>query len=317
MGQWSDKRVLITGGTGMTGANLVRRLVAAGCRPHVTRRRPNHWGRLEELGDAVVPLDADMADTAALARAVDVAQPEVVFHLASTFFNPPTVTPEAHMAVNAAGTVALCQALAGSGARLVYAGSCAVYGDGAALREDGPCDPGSMFGVSKAAAAMAVRCLGRLGGLETVELRLFGPFGPWENARRLIPDTILSALDGREVRIGHGGQQRDFVFMEDVVDAFMLAAHAPVAPGSVFNIGSGVGRAIRDVTARVLELMGNPVPLVTGTMPPRPDEIWVISADISAAQRELEWRPKVEFDDAVLRTIRWFADNRHLAGILT
>jgi nucleoside-diphosphate-sugar epimerase len=275
--------------------------------------------------DRVEWVQGDIADADAVDRAVRIAQPGIVFHLASSYFNPPTLSPADHMAINALGILHLCEALARASAegaerqaRVVAAGSCAVYAGGRALREDAPMRPGSIFGISKAAAGMIADVYARHHGIQTVELRLFTPYGPWESARRLIPETILSALAGREVRIGHGAQQRDFVYMDDVVDAIMLAAEVPVnGPGLALNVGSGAGRPIRDVVSRILDLMGNPVTCSTGTRAPRVDEIWEISADISAAAEHLGWRPKVSFDEGLRRTIEWFREHQAIAHLLT
>ncbi len=315
---WAGERILVTGGTGMIGANLVRRLVGLGSRPTILARDAGHRARLADLDDHLSWFYGDITDADAVAEAVHAARPHAVFHLASTFFNPPTLPAVTHMATNATGTLHLCEALKSlDGVRLVLAGSCAVYAGGSALREDAPVDPGSVFGVSKAVAGVIARGYARLYGIETVELRLFTPFGPWENARRLIPDTILSALAGREMRIGHGRQQRDFVYMDDVVDAFLRAA-AVVLPerATPINIGSGIGRSVRDVAARVLEFMGNPVALKSDHQPPRPDEIWEISAGIATAEQVLGWRPQVSFDDGLRRTIDWFREHRVLAAVL-
>ena len=322
---WSSERVLVTGGTGMVGANLLRRLVALGNRPFVLTRDPSRCPRLDEIRDRIECVQGDIADAAAVERSVAAARPRVVFHLASSYFNPPTLTAADHLSINAMGLLHLCEALMklprsahAERIRLVAAGSCAIYAGGSGLREDAPVNPGSIFGVSKAAAGVIARFYTRGPGIEAVELRLFTPFGPWESARRLIPDTILSALDGRAVRIGHGAQQRDFVYMDDVVEALVLAAGALLAePWLAVNIGSGVGRPIRDVAARVLDLMGNPVEVTTGARPSRPDEIWEISADVDAAAQRLGWRPKVAFDEGLRRTIDWFRANRALAQSLT
>jgi UDP-glucose 4-epimerase len=309
----------------MVGANLLRRLVALGNRPFVLMRDPARLQRLDDIRACFECLLGDITDASAVERAVALGRPRMVFHLASSFFNPPTLTAADHMNINAMGQLHLCEALTRAAqapetgkVRLVAAGSCAIYAGGSALREDASVDPGSSFGVSKAAAGTIAHFHARRHGIEAVELRLFTPFGPWESARRLIPDTILSALDGREVRIGHGAQQRDFVYMDDVVEALLLAATVPLAePWLAVNIGGGRGRPIRDVAARILELMGNPVGMTTGTRPARPDEIWEISADISAASQRLGWRPKVAFDDGLRRTIDWFRDHRTLAQSLT
>ena len=163
---------------------------------------------------------------------------------------------------------------------------------------------------------MIVQSAARLNGLQAVELRLFGPFGPWENARRIIPDTILTALSGRDVEIGHGGQERDFIYMDDVIDAFLLAAGGAAPAGAVFNIASGTGRPIKEVVSRILHTMGDPVGFHCGVRPSRPDEIWTISGDVSSAESVLGWHPRIDFDEGLRRTIQWFAEHRDIAHLL-
>lgn len=322
---WASERVLVTGGTGLIGSNLLRRLIAHGSRPFVLVRDPGKSRRIEEIRSCVEYLHGDITDAAAVGRAVGIAKPRIVFHLASSFFNPPTLTAAEHMNIIAMGLLHLCEALTqvpaqqqGRKIRLVTTGSCAVFAGGSGLREDAPIDPGSMLGVAKASAGLISRYYARRYGFEAVELSLFTPFGPWEASRRLIPDVILSAFEGRDVRIGHGAQQRDFIYIDDVVDALLSAAEVALAEPSLrLNIGSGVGRPIKDVAARILDLMGNPVKLITGIQATNPDEIWEISADISAAARYLGWRPKVAFDDGLRRSIEWIRDHRTVAETLT
>lgn len=309
---------MITGATGMVGANLARRLVESGNRPVLLVRDPERLGRIESFRSQVDIVTADITDSDAVKATVGLTQPKIVYHLAGSFFNPPTLSAAEHMRINALGTLNLCEACKTvPGIRLVFAGSASVYAGGPCRTEDMALDPGSMFGVSKASGSMIVRTFGRLAEFETIELRLFGPYGPYENARRLIPDTILSALAGNDVCIGDGRQQRDFVYMDDVIDAFLLAATRTIPSGLTVNIASGQGRAIHDVAARVLTLMGDPVPLKTGSRSTRKDEIWEISGDITAARNHLGWVPKIDFDEGLRRTISWFAENRAMTTLLT
>lgn len=306
--------ILVTGATGIVGANLVHRLVADGLRPHLSVRQESDRIRLHPVADAVTFELCDLADRAQVDALVQRVQPAIVFHLASTFFNPPTLSAETHFQVNLLGTLHLFEALrAHPKTRVVLSGSAGAYDSGAQLREDAPLRPGSLFGCSKAAAAILAQTYARLYGLDVVELRLFTPYGPWERQRRLIPSVILSALAGQEVRIGDGRQQRDFTYMEDVVTALLLAATRPVVPGSAFNICSGTPHQMVDVVSMILELMGNPVPLHVGVFPPRPDEIWEISGDNRAAATHLGWQPVVSFREGLQRTIDWFQTNQALA----
>jgi nucleoside-diphosphate-sugar epimerase len=244
------------------------------------------------------------------------AEPEVVFHLASTRFNPPGEA-QTHLRVNVLGTSHVLEALREfPDTTLVFTGSTAAYGAGSHLREDRPLSPETVFGASKACASVLVQTYVRLHGLRAIELRLFTPYGPWESARRLIPHTILSALAGRDVSLTSGEQERDFVYVDDVVDGLVLASTRDVAPGSVLNIGSGSGTTVRNVAGTVLDLMGNPVRMLLGAVPTRSDEIMTMSADIDAAGASLGWRPRTRLRDGLMKSIAWFTENPELAETL-
>ena len=157
-------------------------------------------GASVEVERSIRLVQADLCDDAAV-RAAAGAQttPDLVVHLASTVYNPPPAAA-LHLSVNVGGLANLIEALAERGvSRIVHAGSAAQYGDGDDLDEDKPERPGTWLGISKTCAAAVLHGAGRMFGLETVELRLFTPFGPGERAARLIPHTILSALRGETV----------------------------------------------------------------------------------------------------------------------
>ncbi len=310
--------ILVTGASGMVGANLVRRLAARGDRVSVLVRPPGNAIRLDGLGDELVRVTGDIADRRSVLDAVEQTQPDVVFHLAATAFNPPTADAARHVEVNALGTLYLLEALRGATAtRLVYTGSAAVYGEGAALREDRRLAPATLLGAGKACAAILVDTYRRLHGLDAVELRLFTPYGPWERPGRLIPGAILSALDGRDMEIGDGRQKRDYVYIDDAVDALLLAAGRPGPVDAVYNVCSGQGVPVREVAETVLRLLGDPVRLLVGARPTRPDEIWELSGDPAAARDGLGWTARTGLEDGLGRTIEWFRENRAIAGRLT
>ncbi|MBI4596909.1 MAG: GDP-mannose 4,6-dehydratase [Candidatus Omnitrophica bacterium] len=307
------QRILITGATGMIGAAFIRRALADGHEVTVMVRRESNRLRLIEVESSLRLHDGDVTDAQSVANAVDAARPEVVVHLASSSFNPPTISAQTHWDAIGKGTLIMLEILRSwPQTRFVMTGSAAAYGSGARLTETQPLRPATALGAAKATASIWMHTYARLYGIQAVELRLFMPYGPWEHPRRLIPQTILSALAGEELRTTDGRQQRDLVYVDDVVDALLLAATRPVAAGSVFNIGSGIGTRVRDVVDRILTLMGDPVNVIRGALPTRPDEILEMSADITAAKRKLGWQPRIGLDEGLRRTIAWVTDHREL-----
>lgn len=312
-----EERVFVTGATGMVGANLVRRLLGEGYSVAVLCSETSNRVRLQGLENSLEFYRADVTDPAAVDAAVREARPHLIYHLAATAYNITNLGELTHLMVNALGTLNVLHSAVSCGVRrFVYTGSAAEYGDGRSLTEASPLHPTTILGASKASASLLVQAYARLHGLSTVTLRLFTPYGPWEHARRLIPHTILSALDGREVSLTTGTQQRDFVYMEDVVDALLLAGRQPIAPGVVFNICSGTGTAVKAVAELTLALMGNPVHLLTGALPTRQDEILESSGDPQAAGAGLGWQPRTKLEDGLRSTIQWFSEHRALARTL-
>ena len=305
------RRVLVTGGTGMIGSALVARLVADGDDVTLLIRDSSNRSRLQGLEGQFRFCAGDVRDETAIQTAVRYTQPDVVFHLASTPFNPPTISSQTHLDTIVKGTMNLVEAVKERPeVRVVAAGSAAAYGSGSGLREDAPLRPGTVLGAAKASASLILQMAARRYQLQTRELRLFMPYGPGEHSNRLIPYTILSALRGREIRMTEGRQQRDVVFLNDVVEAFCLAATAPVPAGSVFNIGSGVGTPVRAIVERILDLLGHPVKPLLGAIPTRPDEIMEMSADITAARAHLGWESRTPLEEGLRRTIAWFTERR-------
>lgn len=305
------RRILVTGGAGFIGSALVRRLITDGDNVTLLSREGSNRIRLQGLEERIGWCAGDIRDAGAVTAAVRGTNPDVVFHLAGTPFNPPTISSQTHLETIVQGTMNLVEALQERPAtRVVAAGSAAAYGGGSQLREDVPLRPGTVLGASKAAAGMILHMAARLYHLHTTELRLFMPYGPGEQPARLIPHAILSALEGRAIRMTEGRQQRDVVFLDDVVEAFCLASTKPVPAGSAFNIGSGVGLPVRELVERLLDLMGRPVNLLAGALPTRPDEIMAMSADIAAAKTHLGWEPRTSLDEGLRRTIAWFTEHR-------
>lgn len=305
------RRVLVTGATGMIGASLVRRMVAVGDSVFALSRPGANRVRLETLHGQIEIVEVDYCDAAALAAVVKQADPEVAFHLASTPFNPPDIPATQHFAVNVTATVALLEAMRGLGGdrRVICAGSCAAYGEGRSIAEEAPAMPRTVLGAAKQAARVALETYARQFGLRTICLCLFTPFGPWEAPGRLIPHIIRSARAGRDIPLTEGRQERDFLAVDDAVEAFMRAMSADVAGGTTINICSGTPVAVRDLARKLLELLGNESRLELGALPTRPDEIQVISGHNGRAAELLGWSPTLSLEAGLRRSIEWIDAN--------
>jgi len=164
----------------------------------------------------------------------------------------------------------------------------------------------NLYGASKAAGWMLLDAMHRLEGLPLVTFRPFSVYGPGESAAKLVPYTILQALAGEPIRLTLGSQMRDYIFVEDVVDALRLGLSAPSAIGKIFNIGSGPAeaRSVRQMVEQIVEIIGAPSRLCwfDRATRGRSDPPYLVS-DPTRAHVELGWRPRVSLADGLTRTI--------------
>lgn len=308
-------RALVVGGSGMIGANLVRKLLAEDCTVTVAARRARHAPRLAELAH-LRTVEIDCRDGVAIDAVVKDTQPDVLFHLVSSSFNPPTTTAQDHLTINALGTLNVLEAARHHAVgRVILTGSAAEYGSGDDIGERHDTRPATIYGATKLCGSVLGQAYARTYGLPVVNLRLFTPFGPWERPSRLIPSTILSALAGEPVKIGSGKPERDFLFVADVVDALMAASTAPLEPCTIFNIASGRGTTVMEAVQTILELMQVRVPIECAE-PQRSDEILRMSGNADAARNALGWQPRHDFRSGLEKTIEWFSANTGLAPLL-
>ncbi len=299
----------MTGAAGFIGSHLVRRLTQIGARVTALARPESDLWRLADVASDVQLVRRDVSDfgEGPLVAALD--DIEFILHLAAAGVNPSAQASSAMARTNIMGTLAVMQAAERVGAaRVVYCGSCSEYGSATSVRENAALAPLSEYGASKAAGWMVARAASRRSGIPMVALRPFAVFGPYEGAQRLIPDAILRALDGSEMRFTAGTQLRDFVYVDDAVDAFLLAITAPDIGGDSLNVCTGIATPVRDVIETIVELSGRgSVPCFKGRSS-RADEPPAITGDPSRAEATLGWRAKTPLREGLESTMSWLRE---------
>jgi UDP-glucose 4-epimerase len=307
--------VLVTGGAGFIGSNLVHALAAAGETVRVLDDFST--GRAENLagvGGRVEVMEGDVRDQDRVRRAV--AGVEVVYHLAALPSVARSVAdPRASHSVNADGTLNLLLAARDAGVRrLVYASSSSVYGDTPVLpkHEAMPVSPRSPYAAAKLAGEAYCRALACVYPLETVSLRFFNVFGPRQDPQSqyaaVVPLFITRMLAGLPAEItGDGGQTRDFTYVANVVEACRLAAAAgPEASGEAMNVGCNDRISVLELARIVGELTGASIDPVF--VPRRPGDVRDSQADISKAARLIGYRPRVSVREGLAATVDWLRD---------
>ncbi len=305
-------RSLVTGGAGFIGSHLVDRLLAAG--DEVVVLDDLSTGRRENLEQALAAgaelVEGDITDAALVRDLFERRQPERVFHLAAQIDVRRSVAdPVFDLGVNVAGTLNLLLAAHESGvARFAFASTGgAIYGEGAGrelpLTEDAECQPDAPYGQSKLAAEGYLRLWTRLHGLSTVALRLGNVYGPRQDPLGEAGVVAIFAgamLDGRRPRVfGDGEQTRDYVYVGDVVDAFLAAAGADAT--GAFNVGTGRETSVLELGRRIAAACG--AAFEPELAPPRPGEVQRIAIDSSLAAERLGWRPATGLGEGLELTV--------------
>jgi dolichol-phosphate mannosyltransferase len=300
-------RALVTGGSGFVGANLVRRLLADGHEVHVLLR-PGHapW-RLEEVRTDLRVHAVEVADPG-VADVVAGVRPEWIFHLAAYGAYSSQTDVGAIVRTNVVGTVNLVEACMRAGfAAFVHTGSSSEYG----FKDHAPAetewlDPNSHYAVTKASATMFCRYTARSRKAALTTLRLYSAYGPWEEPTRLMPTLVLRGLAGTLPPLVNPDIARDYVHVDDVVEACVLAARgAQAGDGAIYNLGTGVQTTLREIVAIARGVLGVTAEPVWGTMPDRSWDTSVWVADARAIREVLGWAPRHDVEGGFREFVAW------------
>lgn len=306
-----DARTLVTGASGFIGSHLVRRLLAEGARVHALTSAVSsvYPVRLTDLRDEITVEAGSLTDRSALEKIIERVRPDYVFHLgAFTHVGKSWDRVDECIQVNVQGTVNLLQALAGTGyTRFVNVGTSEIYGNiDVPFHEDAKVNPISPYSLSKQSAESFARMFQESYGWPIVCVRPFNAYGPAQSPDRIIPETIVRALCGRDIPMTEGLQTREFNYVTDIADGLVRAAATPGAEGGLFNIGCGEEVTIRDLVFTILDLLGDPVEAKVGALPERPIEIYRMYAEASRAREQLGWEPRHTLREGLAKTIDWY-----------
>ena len=331
---------LVTGGAGFIGSHVVEALYRRGERVRVLDNLST--GSLRNLEDALglgrgslglPPPDrtvavadrcelvlGDIRDLEVLRRACEGV--DCVVHEAALRAVPRSVAdPLSTNEVNVTGTLRLLVAAREAGVRrVVFASSSSVYGASLEVPKVETMTPApvSPYAVSKLTGEHYCRVFYELYGLETVSLRYFNVYGPRQDPASeyaaVIPKFIALALEGKLLEVhGDGQQSRDFTYVQDAVQATLLAATAPDVGGAVLNVGAGSTHSILDLVRTLEAILGRH--LEVRHTPPRPGDVRITLADIASARRRLGYQPQVSFEEGLRRTVVFFR-SRYALGAL-
>ncbi len=323
MAAFHGKRVLITGGAGMLGSTLAGRLVAAGAVVTVLDGMLPQYGgnrfNLSGLLDRIRFIEGDIRNRALMRTCV--AGADYIFNLAAQVsYIDSNLDVFTDLDVNAAGQLNLLEACRETGMRprVVFASSRFIYGriEYTPVDENHPRNCLSIYGIHKLAAEKYHWYYNVRHGLPTVSLRIANPYGPRQQMKHsrygIVNWFIRLALDGEPLTVyGSGQQQRDYVYVGDVAEAFLMAALDDRAIGKSYNVGSGVGVRFREMA----EMVAGMIPGTVVKEVPWEDGRYFIEtgdyiSDLKKIQQDIGWQPTVSLRDGIAKTIEFYRQHR-------
>ena len=319
---FAGARALVTGGAGFIGSNLAIALAERGATVRVVDAMiPGYGGNLfnlEPVKGCVAVDVADIRDPEAMSRAV--RGQDVVFHLAGQMDHVLSLTdPFPDIDINIKGTTVLMEALKrhNPAARVVYTGTRGEYGsaDSLPVAEDAPTNPRGLHEISNLAAAKIVEMYGHVHGIKGTILRLSNIYGPRAQMRHsrygVVNWFVRLALDGSVIPVfGDGTILRDFLYVDDCVEAILLAAGEDAALGEVLNVGGGEPATFREVAETLSSLTGARWEFAPFSPERKAQEPGDFYSDVRKIARTLGWRPRTPLQEGLERTLAYYREAR-------
>lgn len=307
-------KVLITGGGGFVGEHLIKKLLSGG---HAVSVVGLANGAFLQKYDLSVH-EVDILNASALQNVVKLEKPDTVIHLAAQS-NVPAAweNPALTASVNINGTINMLLAVVKEApfAKILNVGSSDEYGltakCGLPLTEEMECKPQNPYSISKLCAEQMALKLAQKYSVNVIHLRPFNHFGPGQRKGFVVSDfasqiaEIEAGKKAAEIRVGDLSASRDFLFVEDVVNAYIKAAELSI-PGGIYNICSGYARKIEDILKKLLSLSKHKITIAQDKEKIRPSEVPVFIGSFSKLSLAASWSPLSSFDDALLKTLNYW-----------
>jgi len=312
-------KILVTGGTGFIGSHLLEKLI--GDKEYDIYSLERYvTGRIGKPHQ-VKTVYADLNDGFTIRKAVRAVKPEVVVHLASiSAVSYSYEHPQEIVNTNLIGTINLAEAClreTDNFKQFLFAGTSEEYGNNGfeIQKEDNPLSPASPYAVSKVACEKYLNYMKEAYDFPITILRLFNTYGRKDDYHFLIEKTIVQMLTQKEVKLIDPAPVRDWMYVDDHVNAYLTCLENKKAIDETFSFCTGKGYSVKETVEKIAEIVGFKGEIVWGTAPPRPTESKVIIGSYEKAHKILGWKPKYSLEEGLKETIQYWKDKLKVAKI--
>lgn len=306
-----QKVILVTGGSGFIGANLVIKLVEKGYKVHILTRKKSSFWRINKIRKKITIHQDLLTNTKSLKKKLAEINPYAVFHLATYGSYPFQKSISNIININITGTINLLNALKDIPYKhLVIAGSSSEYGKKETpMKESDMLDPNNFYAAAKASQTHLATAYSKIYNKPAVILRLFNVYGLFEEKGRLVRTVIEAALKNEPIRLATGMEARDLLFSEDVSDVFIHAINSPQFYGEIFNIGTGKETTIYQLAEIVKKISASKSRVELNAYSGRAWDSFHWRADVKKTKKILKWHAKHTLKDGIKKTVDWYKLN--------
>lgn len=306
------RKAIVTGGSGFIGANLVNKLLEKKFQVHIITRENGDLWRLNDIKNKITVHQGILNDCVSLKKLFKKNSPFTIFHLAAYGSYPFQQDVETMIDVDIKTTYRLLECLRQTKYdNLIIAGSSSEYGKKSKLMDElDLLEPNNFYAAAKAAQTHFCQVFAKTYNMSLIILRLFNVYGPFEEEGRLVRSVIESVLNNKPVRLATGKEARDFIYVEDVADAFVYAASKKKIKGEIFNIGTGKQTTIKTLAQEVFRLMKMKPKILLNAYKGRKWDSYNWKADVDKTNKILGWKSNVSLEEGLLKTIKWYEQNK-------
>lgn len=304
--------VLVTGGNGFIGAKIVERLVLLGHTPSLLLRKNSNRKRLLPILDKIKIFEASLEDAKDVSGILKKTNPDIIIHSAGygvySYEDMSAENIQTMVDSNINGTAHLLYAAQDTNCKIfINTGSCFEYGSSIIpFDEESMLNPVNMYGATKAAATLFSQVFSRMSSFSLITVRPFTVYGPGEDERRFMSTIIRRCLQGKNPTLIKEKIVRDYIYIEDVVDAYLaVIAFGEKLTGEIINISTGKGTLLEDVARIIIQRTKANVEIDIGSFPFRNGEVLSLVGNARKAERLLRWRAKHSLEEGITKTIAW------------